>query len=88
MVLSREEIRLLTRSVILLHLHRFVQQEEYFYTIDPLIVDICADAAKTHTYYIPYPENQSYTALEASEVPQCQVIISRTVISIKILILG
>ncbi len=55
-----------------------------FYTIDPLIVDICADATKTHTYYIPYPEQQAYTALEASGSPAMPSNNIRTIISIKI----
>ena len=47
-------------------------------------MDICADASKTHTYYIPYPENQAYTALEASGSPAMPSNKIRTVISIKI----
>ena len=54
------------------------------FTIDPTIVDICADAAKTHTYYIPYPEDQSYTALSASSNSAMPSNNIRTVISIKI----
>ena len=55
-----------------------------FITVDPFIVDICGDAGKTHTYYIPYPEDQSYTALAASAntaIPSTNI---RTVISIKV----
>lgn len=55
-----------------------------FFTIDPLIVDICADAAKTHTYYIPYPEDQAYKALEASGSPSMPGSTIRSVISIKV----
>ncbi len=54
------------------------------FTIDPTIVDICADAAKTHTYYIPYPEQQAYTALEASGSPGMPSNNIRTIISIKV----
>jgi Bacterial Ig domain/Secretion system C-terminal sorting domain len=55
-----------------------------FLTIDALIVDICADATKTHTYYIPYPENDAYDALVASGSPAMPSNNLRTVISIKI----
>jgi hypothetical protein len=55
-----------------------------FLTIDPLIVDICADATKTHTYYIPYPENDAYDALQASGSPAMPSNNLRTIISIKI----
>lgn len=55
-----------------------------FFTVDPLIVDICADASKTHTYYIPYPEDQAYKALEASGSPAMPGNTIRTVISIKV----
>ncbi|MBC7946688.1 MAG: T9SS type A sorting domain-containing protein [Chitinophagaceae bacterium] len=55
-----------------------------FLTIDPFTIDICADASKTHTYYIPYPENQSFAALFASTniaMPSNNI---RTIISIKV----
>ena len=55
-----------------------------YLTIDPLVVDICGDATKTHTYYIPYPSDQSYTALEASGSPANPSNNIRTVISVKI----
>ena len=57
---------------------------QVFYTIDPLLVDICGDATKTHTYFIPYPEQQAYTALEASGSPAMPSNRIRTIISIKI----
>ncbi|MGZ5221046.1 MAG: Ig-like domain-containing protein, partial [Chitinophagaceae bacterium] len=57
---------------------------QIFLTIDPLIVDICGDATKTHTYYIPYPSDQSYIALEASGSPANPSNNVRTVISVKI----
>jgi hypothetical protein len=57
---------------------------QVFLDIDPLIIDICADASKTHTYYIPYPEQQSYTALEASGSPAMPSNNIRTIISVKI----
>jgi len=57
---------------------------QVYFRIDPTIVDICGDAVKTHTYYIPYPEAQAYTALAASGsigIPSSNI---RTVISIKV----
>ena len=50
--------------------------------IDPLTVDPCSDATKTHTYYIPYPEDQSYIALLASSSTTMPSNNIRTVISI------
>ena len=47
-------------------------------------MDICGDASKAHTYYIPYPSDQSYTALEASGSPVMPSNNIRTVISVKI----
>jgi hypothetical protein len=55
-----------------------------FLTIDPLIVDICSDASKSHTYYIPYPENDAYDALLASSNTTMPSNNLRTIISIKI----
>jgi hypothetical protein len=57
---------------------------QIFLTIDPLIIDICGDASKTHTYYVPYPEQQSHTALAASGSPAIPSNNIRTVISIKV----
>jgi hypothetical protein len=55
-----------------------------FLTIDPLIVNICSDASKSHTYYIPYPENDAYDALLASSNTTMPSNNLRTIISIKI----
>jgi hypothetical protein len=52
-------------------------------TIDPLIIDICGNASKTHTYYIPYPEQNAYTALQASASNTLPSNDIRTVISLK-----
>ena len=57
---------------------------QIFFSVDPLVIDICGDAAKTHTYYIPYPEQQSYTALAASTNTSLPSNTIRTVISIKV----
>jgi hypothetical protein len=57
---------------------------QIFFTINPLIVDICGDASKTHTYYIPYPEQQAYTALKASTNASMPSNTLRTIISIKV----
>ena len=56
---------------------------QVFLTINPLLVDPCSDATKTHTYYIPYPEQDAYTALVASassSIPSNNI---RTIISLK-----
>lgn len=55
-----------------------------FFTIDPFIVDICADASKSHTYYIPYPENEAFDALLKSSNTSMPSNTLRTVISIKV----
>lgn len=55
-----------------------------FLTIDALIVNICGDATKSHTYYIPYPENEAYDALLASGNVAMPSNNLRTIISIKI----
>lgn len=57
---------------------------QVFFDIDPLIIDVCGDASKTHTYYIPYPEQQSYTALLASSNTTMPSNNIRTIISIKV----
>ena len=56
---------------------------QVFFTINPLLIDPCSDATKTHTYFIPYPEAQAYTALVASSdatIPSGNI---RTIISLK-----
>lgn len=57
---------------------------QVFFTIDPLVIDICGDASKTHTYYIPYPSDQSFIALRASSSSAMPSNNIRTVISIKV----
>ncbi len=55
----------------------------YIYlNIDPLIVDQCSDATKTHVYYVPYPEKDAYTALLASSNTTMPSNNIRTVISL------
>ena len=58
---------------------------QVFFTINPLFIDPCSEATKTHTFYIPYPESQAYTALKASasngaSIPSSNI---RTIISLK-----
>jgi len=53
-----------------------------FLSIDPTVVDICSDAPKTHVYYIPYPEQDVYTAMEASGSPAMPSNNIQTVISL------
>jgi hypothetical protein len=54
-----------------------------FITIDATVVDPCLQATRQHIYYLPYPEQDAYTALVASSnqaIPSNDI---RTVISIK-----
>lgn len=37
-----------------------------YFTINPLLIDPCSDATRTHVYFIPYPEQDAFTALVAS----------------------
>lgn len=53
-----------------------------YFTINPLLVDPCSDATKTHTYFIPYPEKDAYTALLASSNTTMPSNNIRTVISL------
>jgi hypothetical protein len=53
-------------------------------TIDATIVDPCLQVAKQHTYYIPYDEQNAYTALVASSDQSIPSSNLRTVMSIKI----
>ena len=54
-----------------------------FFTINPLLIDPCSEATKTHVYYIPYSEQESHTVLVASSsdvIPSNNI---RTIISLK-----
>lgn len=53
-----------------------------YFTINPLVIDPCSDATKTHTYFIPYPEDQAYTALVASSNQTAPSNNIRTVLSL------
>lgn len=53
-----------------------------YLTVNPLIVDPCSDAAKTHTYFIPYPEQDALVALKASASNTAPSNNIRTVISL------
>jgi Bacterial Ig domain/Secretion system C-terminal sorting domain len=53
-----------------------------YFTINPLIIDPCSEATQTHNYFIPYPEQDAYIALQASSsslLPSGDI---RTVISL------
>jgi hypothetical protein len=54
------------------------------FTINPLINDPCTDATLTHTYYIPYPEQDAYTALKASTSSAMPSNNIRTIISLTV----
>jgi hypothetical protein len=51
-------------------------------SIDPLLIDPCSEATRTHTYYIPYPEQDALIALKASSSPALPSDNIRTVISL------
>ncbi len=54
-----------------------------FIVINPLIVDPCSEATKSHVYYLPFPENDARMALDSStniNFPSNNI---RTVISLK-----
>jgi len=55
-----------------------------YISIDPTVVDVCAQASKQHVYYIPYPEDDAYKALQASASSSMPSNNIRTVISMKI----
>ena len=60
-----------------------------FVSIDPTIVDPCSEASMSHVYYIPFPEQDTRTALIKSTGPPGYIPIPsdniRSIISIKIL---
>jgi hypothetical protein len=57
---------------------------QVFFSINPLINDPCTDATLTHTYYLPFPEQDAYTALAASSYYSMPSTNIRTIISITI----
>lgn len=60
-----------------------------FVSIDPTIVDPCSEASRSHIYFIPFPEEDTRTALIQSTGPPGYIPIPsnniRTIISLKIL---
>ena len=55
-----------------------------FFTIDPLLIDPCSDATKSHLYYIPFSENEARVALDSSTTTALASNNIRTIISLKI----
>lgn len=55
---------------------------QVYFTINPLLIDPCSQATKTHTYFIPYPEQDAWTALQASSASALPGNTIRTVISL------
>jgi Bacterial Ig domain/Secretion system C-terminal sorting domain len=53
-----------------------------YFTINPTIIDICSESTKPHIYFIPYPEQDAFTALTASSSTALPSSNIRTVISI------
>ncbi len=54
-----------------------------FFTIDPLLVDPCSEATKSHVYYLPFSENEARIALDSSTNQAFPSNNIRTVISMK-----
>ncbi len=55
-----------------------------FFTVNPLLVDPCSEATKSHVYYMPFSENDARIALDSSSSVALASNNIRTVISIKI----
>ena len=53
-----------------------------YLTVNPLLIDPCSDATKTHTYFIPYAEQDAFTALQASSSSALPSSNIRTVLSL------
>ncbi len=56
---------------------------QVFLTINPLLVDPCTEATQTHTYYMPFSENEAHMALDSSASIALVSNNIRTIISIK-----
>jgi len=54
-----------------------------FFSINPLLVDPCAEASKTHVYYLPFSENEARIALDSSTNQAFPSNNIRTVVSMK-----
>jgi len=54
-----------------------------FLNINPLLVDPCSEATKSHVYYMPFPENEVRIALDSSASVALASNNIRTVISLK-----
>ncbi len=56
----------------------------YIYlTVNPLLIDPCSEATKTHVFYLPFSENEARMALDSSGSPATPSNNIRTVISMK-----
>ena len=55
-----------------------------FFTIDPVIVDPCSDATRSHLYFLPFSENEARIALDSSTFNALASNNIRTIISLKI----
>lgn len=55
-----------------------------FFTVNPLLVDPCSEATKSHVYYMPFPENEARMALDSSASIALASNNIRTIISLKI----
>ncbi len=56
---------------------------QVYLTINPFLVDPCSEATKSHTYYIPFSENEARMALDSSTNNAIPTNNIRTIISLK-----
>ncbi len=54
-----------------------------FFTINPFLVDPCSEATKSHTFYLPFSENEARIALDSSTNTALVSNNIRTIISMK-----
>ncbi|MEP7164571.1 MAG: Ig-like domain-containing protein [Ferruginibacter sp.] len=54
-----------------------------YFTINPLLVDPCSEATKTHVYYLPFSENEARISLDSSTNSAFPSNTIRTVVSMK-----
>ncbi len=54
-----------------------------YFTVNPLLIDPCSEATKSHVYYMPFSENEARIALDSSSSVALASNNIRTVISIK-----
>ena len=54
-----------------------------YFTVNPLLIDPCSEATKSHVFYLPFSENEARMALDSSASPVMPSNNIRTIISMK-----